>query len=60
MGAESGGREELMDGEIPASLAAAMRANGGVDAAKERVLMSMLVRFRRQRVSDGCVARSRL
>lgn len=49
MGVESGGREVSMDGENPASLTAAMRAKGGVDAVKERVLMSMLARLRRRR-----------
>lgn len=39
VGAESGGREVSMDGENPASLDAAITANGGTAAEKERVLI---------------------
>ena len=41
-GGESGEREVSIEGEIPASLAAALTGNGGEDGAKAKVLMSML------------------
>jgi hypothetical protein len=41
-GVVSEGREVSIDGEKPASLAAAMTANGGVAAEKEKVLISMV------------------
>jgi hypothetical protein len=44
VGVESEGREVSVDGEKPASLAAAMTANGGVAAEKEKVLISMVLR----------------
>jgi len=42
VGAESGGREVSIEGDIPARLAAAITGNGGEDAVKAKVLMSML------------------
>lgn len=41
MGGESGGREVSIEGENPASLTAAITANGGVAAVKAKVLRSM-------------------
>jgi hypothetical protein len=43
VGEESDGREVSIDGENPASLEAAMTANGGVAAEKENVLISMVL-----------------
>jgi len=54
VGTESGGREVSMDGENPASLDAAIPANGGAAAEKERVLISIFV------VAMQCDTRSRL
>jgi len=43
VGTESGGREVSMDGDNPLSLDAAITANGGAAAEKERVLISIFV-----------------